>query len=106
MAHKSSFLALKISVQLTNLPTPRNLPDFWGWEIEHRNIGGLPKEILHSQTVTSTVKYDLTGTQSFRIEHSLWTTLDRAVGDVPKHEKLFVLMDAQRPLGEEEEWGG
>ena len=25
---------------------------------------------------------------------------------MPKHEQLFVLMDAQRPLGEEEEWGG
>ena len=27
-------------------------------------------------------------------KHAFWTTLDRTVEEVPRHEQLFVLMDA------------
>ena len=38
-------------------------------------------------------------------KHAFWTTLDRAVKDVPRHEQLFVLMDANARTGRREKGG-
>ena len=38
--------------------------------------------------------YAPTETQNASDKHAFWTTLDRPVKEVPRHEQLFVLMDA------------
>ena len=38
-------------------------------------------------------------------KHAFWTTLDRAVKDVSRHEQLFVLMDANARTGRREKGG-
>ena len=38
-------------------------------------------------------------------KHAFWTTLDRAVKNVPRHEQLFVLMDANARTGRREKGG-
>ena len=38
--------------------------------------------------------YAPTETQNANNKHAFWTSLDRVVEEVPKHEQLFVLMDA------------
>ena len=38
--------------------------------------------------------YAPTETQNASDKHVFWTTLDRPVEEVPRHEQLFVLMDA------------
>ena len=35
-------------------------------------------------------------------KHAFWTSLDRVVEEVPKHEQLFVLMDANARTGRRE----
>ena len=47
-----------------------------------------------AKTVTFFVAYAPTETQNASNKHAFWTSLDRAVEEVPRHEYLFVLMDA------------
>ena len=46
--------------------------------------------------------YDPTETQNAIKKHAFWTSLDRVVEEVPKHEELFVLMDANARTGRRE----
>ena len=55
-----------------------------------------------AKAVTFFVAYAPTETQNASNEHAFWTTLDRAVEKVPKHEQLFVLMDANARTGRRE----
>ena len=47
-----------------------------------------------AKAVTFFVAYAPTETHNASNKHAFWTTLDRTVKDVPRHEQLFVLMDA------------
>ena len=49
-----------------------------------------------AKAVTFFVAYAPTETHN---KHAFWTTLDRAVKEVPRHEQLFVLMDANARTG-------
>ena len=49
--------------------------------------------------------YAPTETQNASNKHAFWTTLDRAVEEVPRHEQLFVLMDANARTGRREKGG-
>ena len=46
--------------------------------------------------------YAPTGTQNANNKHAFWTSLYRVVEEVPKHEQLFVLMDANARTGRKE----
>ena len=52
-----------------------------------------------AKTVTYVVAYAPTETQNAKNKHAFWTSLDRVVEEVPKHEQLFVLMDANARTG-------
>ena len=52
-----------------------------------------------SKAITFCVAYAPTETENASNKHAFWTTLDRAVGEVPRHEELFVLMDANARKG-------
>ena len=62
---------------------------------------------LRGQTkaVTFLVAYAPTERQNSSNKHAFWTTLDRAVEEVPRHEQLFVLMDANARTGRREKRG-
>ena len=47
-----------------------------------------------AKAVTFVVAYAPTETQNANNKHAFWTSLDRVVEEVPTHEQLFVLMDA------------
>ena len=47
-----------------------------------------------AKAVTFFVAYAPTETQNDSKKHAFWTSLDNAVEEVPRHEQLFVLMDA------------
>ena len=47
-----------------------------------------------AKAVTFFVAYAPTETQNGSNKHAFWTSLDRAVKEVPRHEQLFVLVDA------------
>ena len=51
------------------------------------------------------VAYAPTETQNASNKHAFWTTLDRALNEVPRHEQLFVLMDANACTGRREKGG-
>ena len=53
-----------------------------------------------AKAVTFFVAYAPTETKNTSNKHTFWTTLDRAVEEVPRHEQLFVLMDATPAQGE------
>ena len=55
-----------------------------------------------AKAVTFVVAYAPTETQNSDNKHAFWTSLDRAVEEVPKHEQLFVLMDANARTGRRE----
>ena len=55
-----------------------------------------------AKAVTFFVAYAPTETQNASYKHAFWTTLDRAVEEVPKHEQLFALMDANARTGRRE----
>ena len=58
------------------------------------------------KAVTFIVANATTKTQNASNKHAFWTTLDRAVEEVlPKHEQLFVLMDANASTGRMEKEG-
>ena len=52
-----------------------------------------------AQAVTFVVGYAPTDTQSLRKKNAFWTALERIVKEVPEHEQLFVLMDANARAG-------
>ena len=56
-----------------------------------------------ARAVTFVVGYAPTDTQSIGGKHAFWTALERVVKEVPEHEQLFVLMDANAHT---ERWGG
>ena len=58
-----------------------------------------------AKAVTFFVAYAPTETHDACKKHTFWTTLDRAVKDVPRHEKLFVLMDSNARTGRREKGG-
>ena len=58
-----------------------------------------------AKAVTFFVAYSPTETFNASNNHVFWTTLDRAVKDVPRHEQLFVLMDAHALTGRREKRG-
>ena len=58
-----------------------------------------------AKAVTFFVAYAPTETHNASKKHPFWTTLDRAVKDVPRHEQLFVLMDANARTARREKRG-
>ena len=58
-----------------------------------------------SKAVTFSVVYAPTVTRNASNKHAFWTILDRAVKDVPSHEQLFVLMEANGRTGRREKGG-
>ena len=58
-----------------------------------------------AKAVTFFVAYAPTETHNASNKHAFWTTLDRAVKDVPRHEQLFVLMGANVRTGGRENGG-
>ena len=58
-----------------------------------------------AKAVTFFVAYAPTEIHDASKKHAFWTTLDRAVKDVPRHEQLFVLMDANARTGRREKGG-
>ena len=55
-----------------------------------------------AKAVTFFVAYAPTETHNASNKHAFWTTLDRAMEDVPRHEQLFVLMIANARTGRRE----
>ena len=55
-----------------------------------------------AKAVTFVVACVPTETQDANNKHAFWTSLDRVVEKVPKHEQLFVLMDANARTGRRE----
>ena len=55
-----------------------------------------------AKAVTFVVAYAPTEAQNANNEHAFWTSLDRVVEEVPKHEQLFLLMDANARTGRRE----
>ena len=55
-----------------------------------------------AKAVTFVVAYAPTETQNANKKHTFWTSLDRVVDEIPKHEQLFVLMDANAHTGKRE----
>ena len=58
-----------------------------------------------AKAVTFFVAYAPTETHNASNKHAFWTTLDRAVKNVPRHEQLFELMDANACTGRKEKGG-
>ena len=58
-----------------------------------------------AKVVTFFVAYAPTETQNARNKHAFWTTLDRAVEEVTRHEQLFVLMYVNARTGRREKGG-
>ena len=52
-----------------------------------------------ARAVTFVVGYAPTDTQSVGKKNAFWTALERVVKEVPEHEQLFVLMDANARTG-------
>ena len=52
-----------------------------------------------AKAVTFVVAYAPTETQNANNKHAFWMSLDRVVEEVPKHEQLFVLIDANARTG-------
>ena len=55
-----------------------------------------------ANAVTYVVAYAPIETQNASNKHTFWTSLDKFVEEVPKHEQLFVLMDANARTGRRE----
>ena len=58
-----------------------------------------------AKAVTFFVAFAPTETHNANNKHAFWTTLDRAVKEVPGHEQLFVLMSANARTGRREKGG-
>ena len=57
---------------------------------------------VRAKAVTFVVACAPTETRNASNKHAFWTSLDRVVEEVPKHEQLFVLMDANARTGRRE----
>ena len=55
-----------------------------------------------AKAVTFVVAYAPTEPQNANNKHAFWTSVDRVLEEVPKHEQLFVLMDANARTGRRE----
>ena len=55
-----------------------------------------------AKATTIFMAYTPTETQNVSNKHAFWTTLGRAVEEVPVHKQLFVLMDANARTGRRE----
>ena len=55
-----------------------------------------------AKAVTFVVAYAPTEPQNANNKHAFWMSLDRVVEEVPKHEQLFVLIDANARTGRRE----
>ena len=55
-----------------------------------------------AKAVMFIVAYAPTETQNASDKHAFWTSSDRAMEEVPKHEQLFMLMDANARTGRRE----
>ena len=55
-----------------------------------------------AEAVTFVVAYAPTEPQNVNNKHAFWTSLNRVMEEVPKHEQLFVLMDANARTGRRE----
>ena len=55
-----------------------------------------------AKAVTLFVAYAPTETQNATNKNAFWTSLDKAVEEVPRHEQLFVLVDANACTGRKE----
>ena len=64
-----------------------------------------PELRRRAKAVTFFVAYAPIETRNASSKHAFWTTLDRAVKEVPRHEQLFVLMDANARTGRRENGG-
>ena len=60
---------------------------------------------LRGRAVTFFVTYAPAETHDASKKHAFWTTLDAAVKNVPRHEQLFVLMNANARTGRREKRG-
>ena len=58
-----------------------------------------------AKAVTFFVAYAPTETQNASNKDAFWTTLDRAVEEVPRHKQLLLLMDANARTGRREKGG-
>ena len=56
-----------------------------------------------AEVASSVVAYVATETADVSRKNVLWSALDSAVTDVPRHEKLFVLMEANARTGKKGE---
>ena len=52
-----------------------------------------------ARAVTFVVGYEPIDTQYVGGKHAFWTALERVVKEVPEHEQLFMLMDANARTG-------
>ena len=91
-------VGLAVRTSITRAPRP---PEFIS--------DGLLKVTLElrgrAKAVTFFVAYAPTEITDASKKHAFWTTLDRAVKDVPRHEQLFVFMDANARTGRREKRG-
>ena len=62
----------------------------------------VPRSDQQSILVTFFVAYAQPEIHDASKKHAFWTTLDRAVKDIPRHEQLLVLMDANARTGRRE----
>ena len=58
-----------------------------------------------AKAVTFFVAHAPTEIQNASNKHAFWTTLDRNVEEVPRHEQLFALMEANACTGRREKGG-
>ena len=85
----------------TSITLAARLPEF----ISHRLLNVTLELRGRAKTVTLFVAYASTETHDTSNKHTSWTTLDRAVKELPRHEQLFVLMDANARTGRRKKRG-
>ena len=88
-------VGLAVRTSITSTPRP---PEF----ISDRLLKVTLELRGRAKAVTFVVAYASTETQNPSNKHAFWTSLDRAVKGVPKHEQLFVLMDVNTRSGRRE----
>ena len=79
----------------TSITRAARSPDF----ISDRSLKVTLELRGRAKAVTLFVAYAPTETHNASNKHAFWTTLGRAVKDVPRHEQFFVLMDANARTG-------
>ena len=92
-------VGLAVKTSITRAARP---PEF----ISNRLLKVTLEQRGRAKAVTFFVAYASTETHNASNRHAFWTTLDRAVKEVPRLEQLFVLMDANARTGRREEGEG